>query len=153
MTLTLRIQVASAFPELPSRARFKRWVETALRFLPAERTVDSVELGIRLVDEAESAVLNTSYRHKNGPTNVLSFPAEAPPGVAWSYVGDIVICAPLVVQEATQQHKPPLAHWAHLTVHGVLHVYGYDHECAEDAAVMEALEVEILASLGFANPY
>jgi probable rRNA maturation factor len=111
------------------------------------------ELSVRIVDEPEMRELNARYRHKDYPTNVLSFPAGLPPGVDVPLLGDIVICAPLVTREAAEQHKAPRAHWAHLLVHGTLHLLGHDHERARDAEVMEALERRILAGLKFPDPY
>ena len=111
------------------------------------------EMTVRIVDEAESAQLNQTYRHKPGPTNVLSFPFENPPGVSLPLLGDVVICAPVVEREADEQHKAPQAHWAHMVVHGTLHLQGYDHIAAKDAEQMEHLEVDILRQLGFSNPY
>ena len=111
------------------------------------------ELSIRLVDEAESRELNRHYRGKDRPTNVLSFPAELPPVVQSPLLGDLVICAPLVVQEAQDQDKETLHHWAHLVVHGVLHLVGYDHQNETEAATMEAAEREILAGMGLPDPY
>jgi probable rRNA maturation factor len=106
-----------------------------------------------LVDEPESRALNERYRGKDRPTNVLSFPAELPEELDIPLLGDIVICAPLVAEEASSQGKPVEAHWAHLVVHGVLHLLGHDHQLESEAREMEALEVELLASLGFPNPY
>ena len=132
----------------PSMADFQRWTAAAF----AGRR-DPVEVSIRIVGEAEGAELNARYRGKTGPTNVLSFPAELPAGVPLPTVGDLVICAPVVAREAQAQGKPLSAHWAHLTVHGCLHLIGYDHEQEAEAAAMEALETEILAGLGFPDPY
>jgi probable rRNA maturation factor len=113
-----------------------------------------VELSSRLVDEAESADLNQRYRGKTGPTNVLSFPFEPPPGTRGrKYLGDLAICAPVVAREAVEQGKDLEAHWAHLVVHGVLHLLGYDHLEEPEAQVMEALETRILGELGFPPPY
>ena len=113
-----------------------------------------VELSLRLVDEAESADLNQRYRGKAGPTNVLSFPFEPPPGIKGPrYLGDLVICVPVVVREAAEQGKATEAHWAHLVVHGVLHLLGYDHLDETEAQEMEALETRLLANLGFPPPY
>lgn len=111
------------------------------------------ELGIRIVNNAESQKLNEHYRHKSGPTNVLSFPSLAVPGINSHYLGDLVIAAPLVAQEAQLQNKAIEAHWAHLIVHGVLHLIGYDHIESQDASVMEALEILIMTELGYPNPY
>ena len=146
--IELDLQIASDAAELPSEAQFRLWVETAL----AGRR-DEAELTIRIVDDEEGAELNETYRGKQGPTNVLSFPFEAPPGIELPLLGDIVICAPKVAREALEQGKPLEAHWAHLTLHGCLHLLGYDHIEPEEAEAMEALETELLAALGYPNPY
>ncbi|HEX4299976.1 MAG TPA: rRNA maturation RNase YbeY [Gammaproteobacteria bacterium] len=132
----------------PSAAEFQRWTAAAL----AGRR-EQAEVSIRIVGETEGAELNARYRSKTGPTNVLSFPAELPAGVPLPMVGDLVICAPVVAREAHAQGKEPSAHWAHLTVHGCLHLIGYDHEHEAGATEMEALETAILAGLGFPDPY
>lgn len=122
----------------------------------AEMAVDSnsgVELVIRIVGREESAELNQSYRGVSGPTNVLSFPFEPPPQIETSYLGDLVICAPVVAKEAAEQKKEHLRHWAHLVIHGILHLLGYDHQRDSDAGVMEARETELLARLGYPDPY
>lgn len=111
------------------------------------------EMTVRIVDQLESAQLNETYRHKTGPTNVLSFPFETPPGVDLSLLGDLVICAPVVEREAIEQNKTTKAHWAHMVVHGSLHLQGYDHIEPQQAEQMEALEIDILARLDFPNPY
>lgn len=112
-----------------------------------------LEVTVRVVDENESAELNKTYRHKQGPTNVLSFPFEKPAQVETPLLGDLVICAPVVAREADQQAKTTEAHWAHMIIHGCLHLLGYDHETPEQATEMEAREVSILQALGYANPY
>ena len=147
MTIEVDVQVATAFEPLPTESDFLLWVETALR----ERT--EAELTLRLVDRDESQNLNSRYRGKDKTTNVLSFPANLPPGIDIPLLGDIVICAPLVSEEAGEQNKPLQSHWAHLVVHGVLHLLGFDHQHEEQAEEMEAIEVGLLASLGFENPY
>ena len=114
---------------------------------------DAAEMTVRIVDENESAQLNETYRRKAGPTNVLFFPFDTPAGIDLPLLGDLVICAPVVECEARQQNKTTLAHWAHMVVHGCLHLQGYDHIEAKQAERMEALEIEILARLGFSNPY
>lgn len=144
----LDVQYASEAPSLPSEADLERW---ALAALQTERAF--VELTIRIVDEAESQALNREYRRRDRPTNVLSFPFEAPPGAVSDLLGDLVICAPVVAREASEQGKPLAAHWAHMVVHGVMHLLGYDHERDEEAEHMEALESDRLAALGIADPY
>lgn len=149
MSLALELQLALDWPQLPTEFEFRRWAEAALSGPDSPR-----ELTIRVVDEAEMAMLNTRYRHKSGPTNVLAFPYEPPaPGIAPELLGDVVICAPVVAREAFTQSKPVQAHWAHLVVHGVLHLCGHDHQQAAQAQAMERLEVEILNRLGFPDPY
>ena len=108
---------------------------------------------VRIVDEAESNELNLTYRGKDKPTNVLSFPFEAPPGLELPLLGDLVICRQVVEREAQEQGKPLMAHWAHMVVHGSLHLLGYDHIEDEEAEEMEALERDIMQELGFADPY
>jgi len=137
---------------LPSRTQLAEWTAAALL-----SRADPVELVIRIVDEGESQALNRDYRGKDRPTNVLSFPFEAPPElppeVAGELLGDLVICAPVVAREAQVQGKPLLAHWAHMVVHGLLHLQGYDHQNDAEAGEMEGLERRILATLGVADPY
>lgn len=144
----LDIQIVSEVRELPENNQFQRWVDAVLS---DDRT--NAEIVIRIVDEAESAALNEQYRHKQGPTNILSFPFEAPPGVDMDLLGDLVVCAPVVAREAQQQHKPLCDHWAHIIVHGVLHLLGYDHIKDDEAEQMEALEIKILHFLNIQNPY
>jgi probable rRNA maturation factor len=148
--LRLHVQIATTLKPPPSRLHFRRWI---LCVFKNTSIISPVELTIRLVDEVESADLNSTYRHKSGPTNVLSFPFESEPGVKTVYLGDIAVCAPLVGKEANVQNKTEQAHWAHLIIHGVLHLLGYDHIKAEEAEVMESLEIKILQQLGFENPY
>ena len=135
---------------LPSAASFRRWVEAALR---GARRRNSAELAIRIVDADEGRAFNRHYRGKDYATNVLSFPAELPPGVQLPLLGDLALCAPVILREAVQQHKLPRDHWAHLTVHGVLHLLGHDHLDQTEAEAMEALETRILAGLGITDPY
>ena len=111
------------------------------------------ELSIRITDEDEAATFNQTFRAKPGPTNVLSFPANLPPEAESGLLGDLVICAPLVKHEAAQQTKMVDAHWAHLVIHGVLHLLGHDHQTSADAERMERLEIDLLGGLGFPNPY
>jgi probable rRNA maturation factor len=147
MGLVLDIQRASEQPNLPGDADLGSWARAAWQ------GDNATEVTLRLVDEAESRELNACYRHKDRPTNVLSFPFEAPLGVDVGLLGDLVVCAPVVAREAEEQGKPLAAHWAHMVVHGMLHLQGYDHIENEDAERMEALEREILAGLGYPDPY
>ncbi|WP_242451793.1 rRNA maturation RNase YbeY [Rhodanobacter sp. T12-5] len=146
------VHVGYAVPRagLPAPASFQRWVEAALR--GAKRRKPG-ELAIRIVDTDEGRALNRDYRGKDYATNVLSFPAELPPGVALPLIGDLAICAPVVLREAAEQGKLARDHWAHLTIHGVLHLLGHDHIEDAEAEAMEALETRILAGLGIADPY
>ncbi len=150
---------------LPDDAAFERWALAALAPERAHHPAvvpGPAQLTIRITDEAESADLNQRYRGRCGPTNILSFPFESPPGLDSeqasaagidALLGDLVICAPLVRREAAEQGKTETAHWAHLVVHGVLHLLGFDHLTAAEAAPMESLEITILAALGFSTPY
>jgi len=132
----------------PQPAQFQRWAEAALANLD-----EDCELSIRLVDEDESADLNSQYRGKQGPTNVLSFPFESPVELSPRLLGDLVICAPVVEREAEEQTKVVADHWAHMVVHGCLHLLGYDHIEDDEAEEMEALEINILQAMNIANPY
>lgn len=145
--LELDIQRASTAAELPDDESFRRWAGLALQDRPGH------ELTIRLVDEEESQTLNREYRHKDYPTNVLSFPADLPPELNIPLLGDLVICAPVVAREAQEQEKPLQAHWAHMVIHGCLHLIGYDHMEDAQAEEMESLERQLLAQLGIADPY
>ena len=142
------IQIASASANLPNDEEVERWVSAAL----PDKHQDS-EISIRIVDKDESQALNHQYRAKDKPTNVLSFPADLPDGVDLPLLGDLVICAPVVDEEAKDQEKTLESHWAHMIIHGTLHLLGYDHINDSDAEVMENLEIQILNTLGFANPY
>lgn len=144
----IEIQTAVASEQLPTAEQLQRWVDAALADYPSD-----TELVIRIVDKEESRKLNEQYRHKQGPTNILSFPFEVPEGVPLNLLGDLVICAPVVAEEAGAQNKPLENHWAHIVVHGVLHLLGYDHVDEVDAATMESKEIAILAQLNISNPY
>ena len=139
--IKLSVQIASELANLPTKAQFKKWAKAAL-------CVDT-EVTIRIVDAQEALALNSTYRGKDYATNVLTFPLTETPHL----MGDIVVCAPVVVAEAAAQNKSLEAHFAHLTVHGVLHLQGYDHEIEAQAELMESLEITILQKLGYANPY
>jgi probable rRNA maturation factor len=146
--IDLDLQIATEAPDLPSEDDIRRWVEAAVGDAMAE-----AQLTVRIVDEAEIRELNATYRGKDYATNVLSFPFEAPPGVDIPLLGDIVVCAAVVAREAAEQEKPLQAHWAHMVIHGTLHLLGYDHIEEADAEEMEGLEIRLLADLGYANPY
>ncbi len=146
--LQLDLQIASESPDLPSESQLRAWAQAAL-----SSRREGAELSLRIVDEAESQQLNGQYRQKDKPTNVLSFPADLPEELQLPLLGDLVICAPVVAREAEQQSKTLDAHWAHMLVHGTLHLLGYDHIEETDATEMEALETQIITGLGFAAPY
>ena len=143
-------QVTSEASDLPEADDLERWVDAVLAHYP-ERAES--ELTIRLVDADESQTLNRDYRGKDAPTNVLSFPFEAPPGLELPLLGDLVICHPVVVREAREQDKSLIDHYAHMVVHGTLHLLGHDHIEDEEADLMEGLERSILAGLGIDDPY
>lgn len=147
MSIDLDLQVATDCEAVPSAEQFLEWAGLALKGRA------DTELTLRLVDRSESSRLNEQFRSKKGPTNVLSFPAELPPGIDLPLLGDIVICAPLVEEEARNHGRTVESHWAHLVVHGVLHLLGFDHQTEQEADEMESLEVELLASIGIADPY
>jgi len=145
----LDLQIASESSEgLPAESDFQQWLEAVLPQFQEES-----EVTIRIVDEAESQELNMTYRGKDKSTNVLSFPFEAPPGMELPLLGDLVICRQVVELEAREQNKALNAHWAHMVVHGSLHLLGYDHIIDEEAEEMEAIEIEIMQSLGHPDPY
>ncbi|RYY80561.1 MAG: rRNA maturation RNase YbeY [Moraxellaceae bacterium] len=154
--IKLSLQNAYRSPDLlVKRAAVIKYVAHALTAIGFEQACD---ISVRLVDATESQSLNLHYRQKDKPTNVLSFPSELPeeilPMLAQSPLGDLVICIPVVVAEALEQHKTSEAHFAHMVVHGTLHLMGYDHELgATEATEMEAIEIKVLQQLGFANPY
>ena len=139
--LIASIQFASNSAEIPKVNQFRKWAKSAIRI--------DTEVTIRIVDEEEGRILNSTYRGKDYPTNVLTFPLTEEPHL----MGDIIICAPVVEAEARAQNKTLEAHYAHLTVHGVLHLHGYDHETEPQAELMEAIEIQIITKLGYANPY
>lgn len=139
--LKISAQFATQQTTLPTKAQLRKWAKATQR-------VDT-EVTIRIVDEAEGRALNLAYRAKDYATNVLTFPMAEEPHL----MGDIVLCAPIIEQEANDQHKDLIAHYAHLTVHGVLHLHGYDHENEPQAELMESIEISILTKLGYANPY
>lgn len=153
--MSIRVDIQQA-PEIsaqqklrvPESREFRQWVRATL----ARRRKDA-EVSLRIVAEDEIAQLNQRYRHKRGATNVLSFPANLGPDSPEPLLGDVVICAPVVAREAREQRKTLRAHWAHMTVHGTLHLLGYDHQEELEAEAMESAETEIMARLGFRDPY
>ncbi len=159
MALHVDIQFAldeASAARVPDAGELSRWAQAAVA---AAETLPAGEarMTLRLVEEAEITQLNRDYRHKTAPTNVLSFPFAPPPGVpageCGGELGDVVICAPVVQREAIEQGKTADSHWAHMVVHGTLHLLGYDHLTEAEAARMEPLETRILAGLGYADPY
>ncbi len=151
MQLNLHVSYGLPRSALPAAASFRAWVKATL--LAAQHAHKKNELSIRLVDEAEGRALNHRYRGKNTATNVLSFPADLPSSMKLPLLGDLVICAPVVAAEAIAQGKPLKHHYAHLTVHGVLHLIGFDHQKPRETARMEALECKILSLFDIKNPY
>ena len=148
MSIELEVIRATNAAEIPSDEHFQQWVELATRSQPMD-----AELCIRVVDESESQTLNRTYRGKDTPTNVLSFPCDVPPGFPTNILGDLAICADVVTRESIEQNKTLEHHWAHMVIHGVLHLLGFDHINDEDAEVMESLERELLAQLHIPDPY
>ncbi|MGK0442171.1 MAG: putative rRNA maturation factor [Pseudohongiellaceae bacterium] len=153
MKLCLDLQITDSLTEVsdkehPSRYDFDQWVALVL-----EGRKEEAELTIRLVDEEEIQSLNRDYRHKDKVTNVLSFPADLPEHIDIPLLGDMIICPEVVKQEANEQQKSLSAHWAHMVIHGTLHLLGYDHIEEQQAETMECIEIELLASIGYANPY
>jgi probable rRNA maturation factor len=146
--LRLEVQRVSDDPDIPDDERLSAWVGAALK-----GRVGPCELTVRLVDEPESAALNRAYRGKDSPTNVLSFPLDMPPETGIPYLGDLVICTPVVRREAAEQGKSLESHYAHMLVHGILHLLGYDHHSPREAREMEALEAAVMTRIGFSNPY
>lgn len=146
----IHIQYAAEQSAAPDESLIRHWAEQALA-----GNVEETEVTIRIVEVDEMTALNEKYRNKTGPTNVLSFPADIPPSLEheFSILGDIVICADVVNKEAVAQHKKAESHWAHMVVHGIYHLLGYDHEKDDEAEVMESLEIRTLQKMGFENPY
>ena len=147
MAIILDLQNESAATLIPAVEQVQQWLTAALQADYAR-----LEQTIRVVDEPESRMLNSQFRDRDSATNVLAFPADSDL-LDYDCLGDLVICAPLVAAEAKAQGKTEDAHWAHLVIHGMLHLQGYDHQTAAQAARMEALEVKILDTLGYTNPY
>ncbi|MBU2893993.1 rRNA maturation RNase YbeY [Colwellia sp. D2M02] len=151
---TIDLQVACAEKALPTQEQFQLWVDTALSELAENNSQQQAfELTIRLAEVTESQQLNFQYREKDKPTNVLSFPFELPDGIELNLLGDLIICSDIVKKEANVQNKALFDHWAHLVIHGCLHLVGFDHIRDDEAEEMESLEIKILATLGINNPY
>ncbi|AEW77076.1 rRNA maturation RNase YbeY [Aggregatibacter actinomycetemcomitans] len=147
--MIIDLQIACADENgLPTAAQIEQWATAAVQPQSGE-----VEMTVRIVDETESHALNLNYRGKDRPTNVLSFPFECPDEVELLLLGDLVICRQVVEREAQEQEKPLMAHWAHMVVHGSLHLLGYDHIEDDEAEEMESLETQIMIGLGFVDPY
>lgn len=146
--LDLQIALDTTGLDLPNEAQIQAWVGSVL-----ETRMPAAELTVRIVDEVEIEQLNQQYRHKQGPTNVLSFPFETDIPMDVPLLGDIVICAPVVAREAVEQHKDAMSHWAHMIIHGSLHLLGYDHHTDAEADAMEQQEIQVMQQLGFSNPY
>ncbi|MDR9830675.1 rRNA maturation RNase YbeY [Vibrio sp. FNV 38] len=149
MSIALDLQLAvEKDTYLPTEKQFQTWLEAAVTLFQPQ-----AEVTVRIVDEQESQQLNHQYRGKDKPTNVLSFPFESPPGVELDLLGDLIICRQVVEREAQEQKKSVDAHWAHMVVHGSLHLLGYDHIEDDEAEEMESIETEIMQKMGFADPY
>lgn len=149
MSIELDLQLAVEDENgLPSFDDVQRWLSNTV-----EKFQTQAEVTVRIVDEEESHQLNHEYRGKDKPTNVLSFPFEAPPGIEIDLLGDLIICRQVVEREAKEQGKPLMAHWAHMVVHGSLHLLGYDHIEDDEAEEMESLETEIMQGMGYEDPY
>lgn len=158
MSIVVNTQYALPETGLPAAAQIEQWAQMAISASTQPGEHVDAELTVRIVEEEESAALNQLYRQRPGPTNVLSFPFEPPPqqmaaADMQNYLGDLAICAPVIAREAHEQHKDLTAHWAHMVVHGSLHLLGYDHDDDDQAEAMEALEITILTRIGYANPY
>lgn len=151
VSLDLDLQIVCGDADIPGKPLFRDWVHAALAAAAPERK--EAQIAIRVVDADEGADLNYRWRHKEGPTNVLSFAMDGLDLIAPAVLGDIVICAPVVKREAEAQEKALISHWAHMTIHGVLHLLGFDHIEDDQAEEMEALEIKILQQLGYTDPY
>ncbi|NVJ59675.1 MAG: rRNA maturation RNase YbeY [Gammaproteobacteria bacterium] len=144
-------QVQVELADIPSCDDIQRWLNTVTQVVPVEQ--DILEVSVLVTTVEQSQQLNKEYRGKDKPTNVLSFPADVPEYLKIPLIGDLVVCHQVVINEAMEQGKSVRAHWAHMVIHGLLHLLGYDHETDDEAEIMEALEIEALAKLGIADPY
>lgn len=153
MKLHIEVQSATQFSSLPTPSQLREWIYTTFQIIQMNVGKNLSELTIRFIDREESTALNETYRHKKGPTNILSFSNDPIPGLPFDLSGDLAICAPVVAEEADAQNKPLKAHFAHLIIHGILHLLGYDHIKTREAAEMERLEIKVLSQLGYKDPY
>ena len=153
MAVILDLQIADDGDDQPPPSSIELWVASAVQRAQSQKRDDDVELTVRIVNREEITELNHQYRDKNKATNVLSFPADLPDHIELPLLGDLIICADVVRQEALDQHKALPDHWAHMLVHGTLHLLGYDHIDDDEAEEMENLEIQILNELGITNPY
>jgi probable rRNA maturation factor len=144
--IKIDLQIAVKDKSIPNKKDFTKWLNCATKIIPPPKHKN--EICIRIIDEQESAALNKTYRHKSGATNILSFAYQDD-----ELLGDLAICAPLIIEQAQQQNKELIAHWAHIVIHGYLHLLGFEHQNNQEAAKMEQLEVEILQKLGYPDPY
>ncbi len=150
--LNINLVVDHKTDHIPTAEQMLQWLTLTLKLSPI-KMLHKDEVNIAIIDESQMTALNQTYRDKQGPTNVLSFPDEEIPGEVSESLGDIAICAKIVEREAKEQNKSIESHWAHLLIHGLLHLQGFDHIDESDAEVMEALEINIMKNLGFSNPY
>ncbi|QHG92621.1 rRNA maturation RNase YbeY [Coxiella endosymbiont of Amblyomma sculptum] len=151
--LHIDIQNATRISIVPSLSQIRKWICVIFRFVPMTVDTTTPELTVRFVDQNESAVLNKMYRHKKGPTNILSFSYDPVPGFSANPLGDLAICVSLVFEEAKILNKPLESHFSHLFIHGILHLLGYDHIKKREAVEMQRLEIALLSQLGYENPY
>lgn len=149
MSYQIDIEINSSSKQIPAADHIEQWIAAAL----ASDKLAEAEVSVYIVDEEESQSLNAQYRGKDKPTNVLSFPADIPEEVGIPLLGDLVVCAPVVAREAEEQGKSLEAHWAHMLVHGTLHLLGYDHIEDDEAEAMESLETELITRMNFPAPY
>ena len=149
MSYQIDVEVNSSSTKIPGVEQIELWIASALR----SDELTEAEVSVYIVDESESQELNHQYRGKNKPTNVLSFPADIPDEVGVPLLGDLVVCAPVVEREAQEQGKTLEAHWAHMLIHGTLHLLGFDHIEEDEAEVMEALETRLMTQLHYPAPY
>jgi probable rRNA maturation factor len=153
MTINIYLNNDNNYKDTPSLEKLKLWITKTLEIAPIKAAPTQQAITITLSNNEQSVALNKTYRNKAGPTNILSFPEQTIPGFEMESLGDLIICVPLIIEEAKQQNKTLEAHWAHLTIHGTLHLLGYDHIVETEAEEMECLEVAILARFNITDPY